>query len=60
MIKFIEKCQLHNKLRNWTIAIKTTGRAKENEGKGILKKQESGLPIDITMTVRRGPEMMKE
>lgn len=55
MIKFIEKCQADNKLRNWTIAIKTTGRAKENEGKGLLKMQESGLPVDITMTVRRGP-----
>ncbi len=55
MIKFIEKCQADNKLRNWTIAIKTTGRAKEKEGKGILRKQESGLPVDLTMTVRRGP-----
>jgi hypothetical protein len=55
MIKFIEKCQEDEKLRNWTIAIKTTGRAKDNEGKGILKKNESNLPVDITMTVRRGP-----
>lgn len=55
MIKFIEKCHADKKLKNWTIAIKTTGRAKENEGKGVLKKQESGLPVDITMTVRRGP-----
>jgi hypothetical protein len=55
MIKFIEKCQADKKLKNWTIAIKTTGRAKENEGKGILKKAESKLPVDVTMTVRRGP-----
>jgi hypothetical protein len=55
IIKFIERCREVNKLTNWTIAIKTTGRAKENEGKGILKKKESNLPIDITMTVRRGP-----
>lgn len=55
IIKFIERCREVNKLTNWTIAIKTTGRAKENEGKGILKKEESNLPIDITMTVRRGP-----
>jgi len=55
IIKFIEKCQADNKLRNWTIAIKSTGRAKENEGKGILKKGESNLPVDVTMTVRRGP-----
>lgn len=56
IIKFLERCQMVNKLRNWTIAIKTTGRAKENEGKGTLKKVESNLPIDnLTMTVRRGP-----
>jgi len=55
IIKFIDRCRDVNKLTNWTIAIKTTGRAKENEGKGVLKKEESNLPIDITMTVRRGP-----
>lgn len=55
IIKFIERCQKVNKLTKWTIAIKTTGRAKENEGKGILKSEESNLPIDITMTIRRGP-----
>jgi hypothetical protein len=55
IIKFIERCQEVNKLTKWTIAIKTTGRAKENEGKGILKSEESNLPIDITMTIRRGP-----
>lgn len=54
-IKFLERCRAVNKLKNWTIAIKTTGRANENEGKGILKKEESGLPIDIRMAVRRGP-----
>ncbi len=55
IIKFIERCQEVNKLTEWTIAIKTTGRAKANEGKGILKSKESNLPIDIPMTVRRGP-----
>lgn len=55
IIKFINRCQEVNKLTKWTIAIKTTGRAKANEGKGILKRSESNLPIDITMTVRRGP-----
>ena len=55
MIKFIERCREEKKLKHWTIAIKTTGRAKENEGKGILKQKESGLPVDISMTVRRGP-----
>jgi hypothetical protein len=55
IVKFIERCREVNKLTNWTIAIKTTGRAKESEGKGKLTKEESNLPIDITMTVRRGP-----
>jgi hypothetical protein len=55
IVKFLERCQIVDKLRNWTIAIKTTGRAKENEGKGVLKKAESNLPVNITMTVRRGP-----
>jgi hypothetical protein len=55
IIKFIERCKEVNKLTNWTIAIKTKGRANENEGKGLLKKEESGLPIDINMSIRRGP-----
>ena len=55
IIKFLERCRSVNKLKRWTIAIKTTGGANENEGKGELKKEESGLPIDIGMTVRRGP-----
>lgn len=55
IIKFLERCKTVNKLRNWTIAIKTTGRANEKEGKGVLKKEGSGLPVDVTMTVRRGP-----
>ena len=55
IIKFLERCRSVNKLKRWTIAIKTTGRANEKEGKGKLKKEESGLPIDIDMTVRRGP-----
>ncbi len=54
IIKFIERCKEVRKLNSWTIAIKATGRAKENEGKGILKKEESKLPSDIRMTVRRG------
>lgn len=55
LMKFIVRCNEVKKLKNWTLAIKTTGRAKENEGKGILKSKDSNLPIDITMTVRRGP-----
>jgi hypothetical protein len=56
MVKFLERCKAAGKLKNWTIAIKITGRAKITEGKGILRKEESGLPTDITMTVRRGPD----
>lgn len=55
IIKFLERCRIVNKLRNWTIAIKTNRRANVNEGMGVLTKKESGLPIDIIMTVRRGP-----
>jgi hypothetical protein len=55
IIRFLERCRGVNKLNKWTIAIKTTGRAKESEGKGVLKKIESNLPIDVDMTVRRGP-----
>jgi len=55
IIRFLERCREVDKLRHWTIAIKTTGRARSDEGKGILKKSESNLPVDITMTVRRGP-----
>lgn len=55
IIKFIERCQEVNKLTNWTIAIKTTGKATEKEGKGKLKKEESNLLVDVDMTIRRGP-----
>ncbi|MBM3454218.1 MAG: hypothetical protein FJX80_03605 [Bacteroidetes bacterium] len=55
IIRFLERCQEVDKIRNWTIAIKTTGRAKESEGNGLMKKEKSGLPVDVRMTVRRGP-----
>lgn len=55
MIKFLQRCQTVKKLQNWTIAIKATGRADEVKGKGILKKEESNLAINIGMTIRRGP-----
>jgi len=56
IIKFIERCKEVRKLNNWTIAIKAPGRTKANEGKGLLKKEDSNLPSDIIMTVRRGPK----
>jgi hypothetical protein len=55
MIRFLQRCQSEKKLQNWTIAIKATGRADEVKGKGVLKKEESNLVINIGMTIRRGP-----
>jgi hypothetical protein len=56
IIRFIQLCKEKNKLTKWTIAIKTTGNAKTEEGKGILIESETGLPKPIKMTVRRGPK----
>ena len=56
MIKFIKLCQKQKKLINWTIAIKKTGDATADKGKGILTAVESKLPVDINLTIRRGPK----
>ncbi len=53
MIKFLELCETEKKLKNWTIAIKTTGTG------GILKKETSKLCQDIKLSVRRGPKQNK-
>ena len=55
MVKFIELCREKKYLTNWTIAIKTTGQANVTTGKGKLTKLESGLPEEITLSIRRGP-----
>jgi len=55
IIMFIELCQSKNKLKDWTVAVKTTGQASTNKGKGILKPDESGLPDNVQLVVRRGP-----
>ena len=47
---FIERCQVENKITNWTIAIKVTGRSKR-----ILAKKQTGLPMDAKLAVRNGP-----
>lgn len=60
IIRFIELCQKKKKLTNWTIAIKTTGSAKLKNGNGVLTKEESNLPLDVTMTIRRGPAKSKD
>ena len=44
------------KLINWTIAINKTGDATADKGKGILTAVESKLPVDINLTIRRGPK----
>lgn len=56
MAKFIELCNEDNKLINWTIALKTTGFAKDSYGlKKIIPASESNLIKDIELSIRRGP-----
>ncbi|MFC5282930.1 Z1 domain-containing protein [Pedobacter alpinus] len=49
IIKFIEIAKEKNKLRNWTIAIKTSGKGK------VLFSEKSGLDENITLSERSGP-----
>lgn len=56
IIRFIELCRDKNKLNKWTIAIKAKGDASLDLAKGILAKEESGLPESINMSIRRGPQ----
>ena len=46
--RFIELCDKHNKVTNWTIAIRTKGDRNGN----LLKKEDSGFDNDITLTKR--------
>ena len=46
--RFIELCDKHNKVKNWTIAIRTKGDRNGN----LLKKEDSGFDNDITLTKR--------
>jgi hypothetical protein len=55
IIMFIKLCQNTNKLKDWTVAVKTRGQANSNKGKGSLGPDESGLPGDVQLVVRRGP-----
>jgi len=53
MIKFIELCNKKNLLNDWTIALKTTGSAREVEKDLInFSKEYEG----IKMAIRRGPK----
>lgn len=47
---FLERCKEKDKLKSWTIAIKTKGEA------GILKSIDTGLPNDVQLTLRSGPK----
>ncbi|GAA6172024.1 hypothetical protein NBRC116592_16940 [Colwellia sp. KU-HH00111] len=55
MVKFIRLCNKENKLKNWTIALKTTGSAKDLNGKRIVKAIDSNLVSDVELSIRRGP-----
>ena len=55
MTEFIKRCQKKGQLTDWTVAIKLGGAANENFGKGILTAKESGLPSDVRMAIRKGP-----
>lgn len=48
--QFLLQCQEHNKLTDWSIVIKTTGRGKD------IKKEVSGIPVDMKTTQRTGPK----
>lgn len=50
IIKFIELCEEKHFLKNWTIAIKTTGASSIE-----LTEKDTGLPCNIKLTIRSGP-----
>jgi hypothetical protein len=55
LTRFVTLCKDNNLLTNWRIALKTTGQANVSKGKGIVKKEESGLSEDVVLAVRSGP-----
>ena len=55
MRSFIKKCNDQGKLQSWKICLKTTGRAKAGERKGKLSPDDSSLPWEVELAVRRGP-----
>lgn len=50
IIRFVRLCNQHDKLKNWTVAIKATGSTR------ILDKNETGFIHDIQLTSRSGPK----
>ena len=55
LIQFVRLCKNNNLLTNWRIALKTTGQANVSKGKGVVKKEESGLSEDVVLAIRSGP-----
>ncbi|HEY4288014.1 MAG TPA: AIPR family protein [Puia sp.] len=47
--KFIDRCIEQNKLKNWTIAIKASGNARD------IQSLQKDFPFSIRMAERRGP-----
>lgn len=54
--QYIEKANKKNLLTNWTLALKLTGSATEENGLGKIKPDQSNLPEEVTLAVRRGPK----
>lgn len=50
IIQYIKLCNKENKLKNWSIAIKTRGNGR------VLLEEESKLPCKIDRTLRGGPK----
>ena len=58
--QYIKKCNDNNLLTSWTLGIKLTGTAsKEKGGLGTLYPKDTGLPKEVQLAVRRGPEPSK-
>lgn len=57
--QYVNKCVEKNLLTSWTIAIKLTGTATKDSGLGILTSDETGLPNDVQLAIRRGPAQEK-
>ena len=55
MIQFLRLCKTKKLLENWTIALKTTGRSLERDGKGHLDPSVTGLKQAVGLAIRRGP-----
>lgn len=51
--EYITLCNAEGKLINWTIGIK---RNRQSATKIPLSKEASGLPDDVNLTIRRGPQ----